>query len=132
MPYVTARYGSNARWLVKALREVPHQLEELLSDLEAAATRWRPGPGEWSAREIAGFLRDSEQEDLRAVEAIVARDGAPIAERRAHLGPGERRYDEPIEELFWEYLSLRESLLWTLEVAGGAASTRGGTPIAAP
>jgi hypothetical protein len=79
--------------------------------------RWRPEPGEWSAKEVAGFLLESEREDLRAVDAIVARDGASIEERRAHLAPGEHDYNEDsIEDLVWDFFDLRESLLWKLEL----------------
>ena len=67
----TRRYGSNQRWLMKALREVAHEVEQLVSGLPDAALRLRPaGDGlreEWSMIEFVGFLRDSEREDLRAV-----------------------------------------------------------------
>lgn len=116
MAYVTRQYGSNARWLTKALREVPHQIQELLTSMDEGELRWRPSEGEWCAKEIAGFLLESEREDLRTVEAIVRRDGAPIEERRAHLAPGERDYlGASIDDLVWDFVSERESLLWTLE-----------------
>ncbi|MGE0134152.1 MAG: hypothetical protein AB7L91_13440 [Dehalococcoidia bacterium] len=116
MAYVTRQYGSNARWLTKALREVPHEIHELLTSMDEQELRWRPSERDWCAKEVAGFLLESEREDLRAVEAIVRRDGAPIEERRAHLAPGERDFrDASIDELVWEFVSERESLLWTLE-----------------
>jgi hypothetical protein len=103
--------------LIKALREVPHEIEGLLSSFEERDLSWRSGPAEWCAKEVAGFLLESEREDLRAVEAILARDGARIEERRAHLAPGEQDFTaEPVYELVWDFLTLRESLLWTLEM----------------
>lgn len=117
MTYLTRQYGSNPRWLMKALREVPHEIEGLLSSFEDRDLDWRPGQGEWCAKEIAGFLLESEREDLRAIEAILERDDARIEERRAHLAPGERDYSgEAVYELVWDFLTLRESLLWTLEM----------------
>ncbi len=116
MAYLTRQYGSNARWLTKALREVPHEIQELLGSMDERELCWRPAEREWCAKEIAGFLLESEREDLRAVEAILRRDGAPIEERRAHLAPGERDYlDASIDDLVWDFVSERESLLWTLE-----------------
>ena len=119
MTYLTRQYGSNPRWLMKALREVPYEIQGLFGSLDERELRWRPAPGEWCAKEIAGFLLESEREDLRAIESIIAREGAPLEERRAYLAPGERDYTaEPIEELVWDFVTLRESLLWKLEMAG--------------
>ena len=112
MPALTRRYGSNQRWLTKALREVAHEVEQLVSGLPDAVLRLRPaGDGlheQWAMIEVVGFLRDSEREDLRAVRGLIARDGARLGERRAHLGPGERDYRSA---------DLAE-LLWSLELAG--------------
>jgi len=69
--------------------------------------------------EVVGFLRDSEREDLHAVQALIARDGARLPERRAHLAPRERGYLAADRyELLWDFATLREELLWTLEFAG--------------
>lgn len=123
MPASTRRYGSNQRWLMKALREVAHEVEQLVQGLPDDALRRRPpGDGlreEWSMIEVVGFLRDSEREDLRAVQAIVARDGARLRERRAHLGPGEGAYESAdLGELLWDFAMMREELLWVLHAAG--------------
>ncbi len=119
----TRRYGSNQRWLLKALREVAHEVERLASGLDAETLTRRPaatGLGEeWSMIEVVAFLRDSEREDLRAVQALSARDGARLPERRAHLGPGEHAYRrDDLPELLWDFATLREELLWTLQIAG--------------
>lgn len=118
MTYLTRQYGSNPRWLRKALREVPHEIEGLLTSFDGERElRWRPTPDEWCAKEIAGYLLESEREDLRAVEAMLTRNGARIEERRAYLVPGEHDYsDAHIEDLAWDFLTLRDSLLWTLDL----------------
>ena len=123
MTSTTHRYGSNQRWLLKALREVAHELEALVTGLDESALTWRPPPAglreDWSIVEVVGFLRDSEQEDLRAVQTLSGRDGARLPERRAHLGPGERAHRAgDLPELVWDFATLREELLWTLQTAG--------------
>jgi hypothetical protein len=123
VPASTRRYGSNQRWLMKALREVAHEVEQLVSGLPDEALRRRPpGDGlreEWSMIEVVGFLRDSEREDLRAVQALIARDGARLRERRAHLAPGEGAYEAAdLSELLWDFAMSREELLWALQLAG--------------
>jgi hypothetical protein len=116
MTYVTRQYGSNPRWLMKALREVPHEIRNVLGDMDERDLQWRPAPGEWSAKDDASFLLESEREDLRSVDAIVRQDGARIEERRAYLAPGEHDYgDDRIEDLVWDFLDLRDTLLWKLE-----------------
>ncbi len=126
MPTSTRRYGSNQRWLLKALREVAHEVQQLTHGLDDAILTRRPPPEaglreDWSILEIVGFLHDSEEEDVRSVHAICARSGARLAERRAHLGPGERRYRlEQFQHLLWGFASLREELLWTLQWAEGS------------
>ncbi len=126
MTYLTRQYGSNPRWLLKALREVPHEVEQLLAGLDHEAAAWRPAPDEWAAADIAGFLREAEREDLRAIRAMLARDGAAIAERRAYLAPGEHAFaQQSLHELWSDFLELRERLLWTLELADEAWDCRG-------
>ena len=121
----TRRYGPNSRWLLKALREVAHEIAELASGPGGEALTRRPAPSglrePWSIVELVAFLRDSEAEDLRAVRRLCARDGAPLPERRAHLGPGERpRRADDLPGLLHGFLELRGELLWTLREAGPA------------
>ena len=125
MPASTRRYGSNQRWLMKALREVAHEVSELVYGLPDEVVRTRTLGGaldeEWSMLEVVGFLRDSEREDLEAVQSMIQRDGARLRERRAHLGPGEKPYaDADVSDLLWDFATLREELLWLLDLAGPA------------
>ncbi|MBM4416260.1 MAG: DinB family protein [Chloroflexi bacterium] len=129
MTYLTRQYGSTSRRLLKALREVPHEIEQQLVELDDDAAAWRPAAGEWSAAEVAGFLRESEREDLRAVRAMLTRDGAAIAERRAYLAPGKQNFAwQSLHTLWSEFVELRERLLWTLELAEGAWDCHGVHP----
>ena len=118
---------------MKALREVAHEVGQLVYGLpEDALRRHPPGEGlreQWSIVETVGFLRDSEREDLRAVQAMLQRDGARLPERRAHLLPAEGGYESAgVDELLWDFASLREELLWELEWAGPLWERRGVHP----
>ncbi len=126
MQHVSGHYGSSNRYLIKALREVGRRIEGIVVGLEEAQLAWRPAEGEWCATELIGFLRDSEREDLHAVRAILARDGARIEERRAHHGPDEHDYrSTQVEELWWDFATMREDIVWTLRTAGDAWEHRG-------
>jgi len=117
--YRTARYGSNARWLLKALREAPGEIAQVTDEFHDYALRWRPAAGELSAIDVLAFLLESEREDLRAARALIRRDGAPIEERRAHLAVLEQDLTQAhARNLLWDYLGLREELLWLLEDLG--------------
>ena len=127
--YENRQYGSNARWLLKALHEVAGEIEGLAVSLDDRALRWRPSPDEWSALEVVGYLRDSEREDVRAVRSMLRRDHAPIAERRAHLSPGEQDFHAArVEDLIWDFLTVREELVWLLYGAEGAWEHCGAHP----
>lgn len=126
MQYTGGHYGSSQRYLIKALREVGRRIEGLIVDLEGPQLSWRPADDTWCATEIIGFLRDSEREDLRAVQAMLQRDGAPIEERRAYHGPDEQNYrDAAIEELWWDFATLREDMVWTLRTGGDSWGNAG-------
>ncbi|MPZ98159.1 MAG: hypothetical protein GEU80_02295 [Dehalococcoidia bacterium] len=127
--YIAAQYGDKRRYLLKALREVSHRIERLVTDLDEPALRERPAGEDWCVKEVVGFLRDSEREDLRSIQAIVARDGVRIEERRAYLGPGEQDYTAArIEDLVWDFAMLREETTWMLRTAGGSWDSAGVHP----
>lgn len=119
MGYLNQQYGDNRRFLVKALLEVGHRIEELVHGLGDHDLSERPPGEEWCIKEVVGYLRDAEREDLRAVSAMIARDGARIETRRAEFGPSEHDYrSERIEDLLWDFSNLREDTVWTLRSAG--------------
>lgn len=122
--YVVAQYGDKRRYLMKALREIAHRIEGLVVGLDERALTASAGDAfaeDWCIKEIVGFLRDSEREDLRAIEAMIERDGAAIAARKAQYGPVDHDYRSArIEELVWDFMMLREETVWNLRTAGGA------------
>jgi hypothetical protein len=121
MPYITARYSDPRRYLVKTLRETGGRIERLVLGFGEPEVREHRSFDEWSAVELMGYLRDAEREDLRAVNAMVIRDGARIDERRAQHGPAEQHYQQAaIDELTWEFISLRDETVWILRDASHA------------
>ncbi len=118
--YVSARYSEQPRYLRKTLREVAHRIEELAVQLTEDEAREHIPEDDWSVVEIAGYLRDCEREDLKAINAMIARDGATIEERRAQYGPIEGNYQQQhLDEFMWEFATIREETLWTLHDADG-------------
>ncbi|MDO9443741.1 MAG: hypothetical protein Q7K37_00345 [Dehalococcoidia bacterium] len=119
--YVSARYGDRRRYLVKALREISHRTARLVQGMDEDDLGASVPDDEWSVAQIVGFLRDSEREDLAALQIMTRVDGDPIQERRAIHGPHERDYEaDDVAELLWDFLTLREETVWLLESAGSA------------
>ena len=121
--YLAAHYGDRRRYLVKALREIAHRITRLASAMdEETLTAIAPGE-EWSVTELIGFLRDSEREDLRALEAMLRVDGSPIDERRGDAAVADGAYrDADAAELLWDFAMLRDETVWLLQSAGSAWS----------
>ena len=127
--YVAAHYGDRRRYLVKALREIGHRITRLASRMDDNDLG-RVAPGEdWSVTEIIGYLRDSEREDLGALEAMLRVDGSRISERRAmaHVDDGAYHDADPAD-LLWDFATLRDETVWLLESAGTAWSHVGTHP----
>jgi hypothetical protein len=134
--YLSAQYGDQRRYLLKGLREIAHRIEELVVGLDETTLRTRPteldpaADEEWCVKEIVAFVRDSEREDLRAIEVMLEHEGAPIQPRRAAFGPAEHDYRSAhVEELIWDFLTLREETVWTLRGDAGAWYCTGRDPV---
>ena len=117
--YLAAQYGDRRRYLVKALREIGHRITRLASNLDDEALRTVIPGEEWTVTEIVGFLRDSEREDLQALEAVLRVDGSPFPERRAvhAVADGEYRGAD-VTDLLWDFATLRDETVWLLQSAG--------------
>ena len=125
--YRTRRYGSNQRWMTKALREVAHQIGNLVTDLGERELTERVEGDEWCIKEIVGYIRDLEREDLRSVQAILREDGARIEPTRADFGPLEHDYrGANPEDLLWDFFTMREELVWLLRTASDSDWERAG------
>lgn len=119
--YTPARYGDRRRYLVKALREIGHRITRLASRMDDRDLGRVAPHEEWSVTEIIGFLRDSEREDLAAIEAMLRVDGSRIAERRAVATVLDGAYrDADPADLLWDFATLRDETVWLLESAGTA------------
>lgn len=117
--YLTAVHGDRRRYLVKALREVGHRITRLVSGVDDDLLDVTPAGEEASIAGIIGYLRDAEREDQQALEAMLRVDGSTIAPRRAEQGPERPYAAKDVAGLLWDFATLREETLWTLESAGG-------------
>lgn len=119
--YVAAHYGDHRRYLVKALREIGHRITRLASRMDDRELG-HLAPGEdWTVTEIIAFLRDSEREDLAALEAMLRVDGSRIADRHAMDLVDDGAYrDADAADLLWDFATLRDETTWLLESAGTA------------
>ena len=119
--YLAATYGDRRRYLVKALREIGHRITRIASNMDDEALNTLAPDEEWTVTEIIGFLRDSEREDLRALETMLRIDGSHVEERRAisAVADGEYRRAD-IAELLWDFATLRDETVWLLQSAGSA------------
>jgi hypothetical protein len=89
--------------------------ENLLTDVDPAAMRWKPAPEAWSLLEIVNHLYDEERDDFRCRLEMTLRDPAQAWPKIDPPGWAvERRYNErdPAESLE-NFLSERQvSLTW--------------------
>jgi len=106
------------RWVLKALRETAHQLEEQLYGLRDKDLRWRPNDDSWSLKEIAAHLRDCEEHFLECLELIVARvktipcfDADALVFERDYRSINVHEACERFE--YMRYSSMR--ILWSME-----------------
>ncbi|HXH83186.1 MAG TPA: DinB family protein [Candidatus Tectomicrobia bacterium] len=56
----------------------PARLRAALAAVPAEAMQWRPGPGEWSAHEVACHCADSEAMSYGRIRRLLTEDGAVI------------------------------------------------------
>ncbi len=108
-------------WVLKALREAGNSLLSELYGLDEDELRWRPGEGEWSLKEIAAHLRDSEELALAQLNTFVSSPSAPLPAWDVDLLPQERDYQgEEIARLLASFRGTRREttyLLWGLTEA---------------
>lgn len=117
--YISTVHGDRRRYLVKALREVGHRISRLVAGADERVLFAVPEGEESSIAAIVCYLRDAEREDLQALEAMLRVDGSAIAARRAGQVPGDVDDIDDVAELLYDFVTLREETLWTLESAGG-------------
>lgn len=103
-------------WLLKALREAAHALEEQLWSADPSVLRTPPGDDEWSLLQIAAHMREREEYFVRSLELILHWDAARI---QAFDGEklAEERDDDAIDiyECLDAYTRLRHAaveMLW--------------------
>ncbi len=110
--------------LLKALRSNPTSVRALLRDLDDAAVRARPAPGEWSIVEVVAHLADTEQRTIERVRRMIHEDRPLIpAFDQAALAIENRYHEQDFAETLARWESLRAehvALLESLDAHGWA------------
>jgi len=105
------------RFILKALRESIGELYGQFSNLQERDLRWRPAPGEWCLKEIAGHLRDAERLYRSQLELIARETDPPLPHEPIEVLPQENNYrEQPLRRLLEEYEEAREDTFWLLRM----------------
>lgn len=92
------------RFILKALRESIGELYGQFSNLRERDLRWRPAPGEWCLKEIAGHLRDAERLYRSQLELIAHETDPALPHEPTEVLPQENDYrEQPLRRLLAEY-----------------------------
>ncbi len=109
--------SSQRRFILKALRESIGELYTQFSNLQERDLRWRPGPGEWCLKDIAGHLRDCEQLYRRQLDLISRETDPPLPHESTEVLPQENNYrEQSLRRLLGEYEEAREDTFWLLRM----------------
>jgi len=109
VPTSTRRYGSNQRWLLKALREVAHEVQQLTWGLDDAMLTRRPPPEAGVREELLWTLQWA---------------GSAWEHRGVHRHRGEIPLDQFVHEINERDLEAMWSLRRLCEAGAGAARRR--------
>jgi hypothetical protein len=83
--------------LIERYKEGPRVLAEALEGISAAELDARPGPGEWTAREVAHHMADSEMTSAIRLRRLLAEDEPTIEGYDEAEFARRLFYDRPIE-----------------------------------
>ena len=104
--------------MLKALREAGDELIDQFYGASEKELRRRPQDDEWSLKEIAAHLRDSEELALEQIRLMVDGEGPQLPSRDVDALPLERDYrSADVQELLRAFAGLRRQthrLLWSL------------------
>ena len=107
-----------------------HQIDELhaaLDSLTDAQARFKPGPQEWSIKEVIGHLGDVERVFSYRLFRIARNDGTPLAGFDQDDYVQESGFDfAPLEDLISEFEHLRRANVLTIHHLSDAAIDRRG------
>jgi hypothetical protein len=105
------------RWLLKAVREATGELYQQFRNLDDSSLRWRPEPGEWCLKEIAGHMRDAEQLYQSQIELIIHNHEPLLPYEPIEVLVQERDYTgDDLSQMLYEYESAREETVWNLRM----------------
>ena len=97
------------RALIARYREGPAVVEAALAGATDAELDARPGPGEWTAREVAHHLADSEATAYVRLRRLLAEDRPVIAAYDEEEFARRLRYDRPVATSLAVVAAVREA-----------------------
>ena len=115
---------------------LPLQLDELgsaLGPLSDSQARFKPGPGEWSIKEVLSHLIDTERIFAYRFLRISRKDKTPLPGFEQDDFVRESKADEiPLADLLAEFETVRRSTIWMLKNTKESAFAAVGTASEAP
>jgi hypothetical protein len=114
--------------LIRRYAEGPARLEAALARVPAAARKWRPAPGEWSAHEVVCHCADSETNAAARIRYLVCEpDPLVLGYDESHWAVALDYHGHPIEAALATVRAVRantEALLRRLPEAAWARAGR--------
>ena len=111
-----------------ALASQIDELHNILDRLSDAQARFKPGPREWSVKEVIGHLGDVERVFSYRMFRIARNDGTPLASFDQDDYVQEASFDNmPLEDLIQFFAYLRRANILAIQHLTPAAMDRRGT-----
>jgi len=132
-------YIERAKKRGNVLAALPKQIEELqdaLGSLTDLQSRFKPGPEEWSIKEVIGHLNDVERVFSYRLLRISRNDATPLSGFEQNDFVREAGFDKsPLDELLDEFKHLRRANIIAIrnmpEVVADRRGTASGFPVSA-
>lgn len=115
------------RQLVDRYREGPRVVTEALEGITEAQLDARPGPADWSARQIVHHLADSEMTAAIRLRRLIAEDEPLIVGYDEEAFAVRLHYDRPVASSLGAFDAARASTAELLDGLSDAEWTRTGT-----
>src|SRR3990172_8420662 len=106
----------------------PSKVYAVVAPLSEEQLRWRPGGGEWSAKEVLGHLRDTAEVHSLRMQRIAAEDNPFLPSFDQEAYARDRKYQEDITpNVLLKYIEQRGEVLAFVRGLPQEAWSRPGT-----
>ncbi len=83
---------------IRVLASTPAKVNTLVAPLTEAQVRWRPGPGEWSIKEVLCHLRDTAELHGARMRRVATEDNPTLASWDEGAAARDKRYQDDVTE----------------------------------